>query len=104
MYKTKRRTKKIKGVSVETWNRNIVDANLLSVEAGTNGYQGGDTGHGSRTYLKIMNEGGTDINARVITDRFGYTEGIEIVLGGDSELSTFIEALKFATKVQEASL
>jgi hypothetical protein len=86
---------------IETWSRDIIDANILSVEAGTNGYQGGDTGHGCRTYIRIQNEGGTDITARSIKDSLGRTQGIELMLGGDSELSTIIEALKFAVKVLE---
>lgn len=80
MYEIKRSTKKIKGVSVKTLTRNIVGVNLLSIEAGTNGYQGEDIGHGSHTYLKIMDEGGTEINARVITDRLGYTEASRLPL------------------------
>jgi hypothetical protein len=101
MYETKLNTRKVNGKEIETWEREIYDANILSVEAGTNGYQGGDTGHGSRTFIRISDEGGTDITARAITDRFGDTHGVEIALGGDSELSTIIEALKFITKVLE---
>lgn len=109
MYETTCTTRKINGVDIETWSRDIIDANLLFVEAGTNGYQGGDTGHGSRTYIRIQDEGGTDIDARAITDKFGCTSGIEIALGGDAELSTIIETLEFAAKVlkdqiQEAAL
>lgn len=99
MYETKLNTKKVNGKEIETWEREIYDANILSVEAGTNGYQGGDTGHGSRTYIRIQDEGGTDIGARAITDKFGFTSGIEIALGGDAELSTIIEALEFVTQV-----
>lgn len=100
MYEVASKTRRVNGVDIETWEREIIDANILSVEAGTNGYQGGDTGHGSRTYIRISDEGGTDINARVIKDRYGAT-GIEIALGGDAELSTIIEALGFITKVLE---
>lgn len=101
MYETTCSARRVNGVDIETWSRDIIDANLLSVEAGTNGYQGGDTGHGSRTYIRIQDEGGTDIGARAITDKFGFTTGIEIALGGDSKLSTIIEAMKFITKVLE---
>lgn len=101
MYEVASKTRRIKGVDVETWEREIIDANILSVEAGTNGYQGGDTGHGGRTYIRISDEGGTDISAKVLKDRYGDTTGIEIALGGDAELSTMIEALKFITKVLE---
>lgn len=101
MYEVSSRTRKVNGVIVETWEREIIDANILSVEAGTNGYQGGDSGHGSRTYIRISDEGGTDILANVIKDKFGDTIGIEIALGGDAELSTMIEALKFITRALE---
>lgn len=108
MYEVKSRTRKIKGVDVETWEREIIDANILSVEVGTNGYQGGDAGHGCRTYIRISDEGSTDIDARVIENHYSDTTGIEITLGGDAELSTIIEAFKFITKVleegQEAAL
>lgn len=104
MYEVTNGVRKVNGVEIETWKREITDANILSVEAGTNGYQGGDTGHGSRTYIRIQNEGGTDLGARVLLDSLGYVDGVEIVLGGDAELSTMIEALKFATKVLEEGI
>ena len=78
-----------------TFQREIVSANILEVEAGTNGYQGGDSGHGSRTYIRIEDVGSTDIE---VTPK---ENGVEIVLGGDCELETMIRALKFITKVLE---
>ena len=101
MYEVTSRTRRINGVNIETWEREIFDANILSVEVGTNGYCGGDTGHGGRTYIRITDKGGTDISARVIKDKYGDTSGIEIALGGDAELSTIIEAFKFITMVLE---
>lgn len=101
MYEVTSGTRRVNGVDVETWEREIIDANILSVEAGTNGYQGGDTGHGSRTYIRINDEGGTDISAKVLKNRYGDTSGIEIAFGGDAELSTTIEALRFILKVLE---
>lgn len=98
MYETKLNTRIVKGEEIETWEREFYDANVLSVEVGTNGYKGGDSGHGSRVYLRFTDEGGTDLNARVHTTPYGTTE-IEITLGGDAELSTIIKALKFALKV-----
>ncbi len=101
MYEITRNIRRVNGVDIETWQREVIDANILSVEAGTNGYQGGDTGHGGRTYIRITDMGSTDIKAKVLTDRYDKTTGIEIALGGDAELSTMIEALKFITKVLE---
>jgi hypothetical protein len=91
--------RRIGGIDVPTYKREIISANVLEVEAGTNGYQGGDTRHGSRTYFRIENEGGTDIQVHPL-GRYG-DEGFEVTLGGDCELETIITALKFITKVLE---
>jgi len=99
MYAITEKERNIEGTIITTFSREIYSANVLKVEAGTNGYQGGDTGHGSRTYFRIENAGGTDIEAQLIGP-FG-TDGIEVTLGGDCELETIITALKFIIKVLE---
>lgn len=99
MYAITESTRLIGGIEIPTFTRDICSCNLLEVEAGTNGYQGGDTGHGSRTYFRIENEGGTDIQVHPL-GRF-EDEGFEVILGGDCELETMIRALKFITKVLE---
>ena len=93
-------TRIVKGMEVPTFSREIVSCNILEVEAGTNGYQGGDTGHGSRTYFRISDLGGTDIHTNVVSGKYG-NESIEVTLGGDCELQTIITALKFITQVLE---
>lgn len=101
MYEIKEHRKMLRdGTELTTYSREVVSANILKVEAGTNGYQGGDTGHGSRTYFRITNEGGTDMSVKPIGDRYGF-DGFEVTLGGDCELETMIRALKFITKVLE---
>ena len=92
-------TRKVYGKEITTFTREVISANLLEAEAGTNGYQGGDTGHGSRTYIRIENMGATDI--RVNPLGIDGEEGFELFLGGDCELETMITALKFITKVLE---
>ena len=99
MYEVREHTRKIDGVEIPTFTREIISANVLSVEAGTNGFQGGDSGHGSRTYFRIIDCGSTDI--RVKTHGFDGDESFEVILGGDCELETIIRALKFITKVLE---
>lgn len=99
MYEIRENSRKIDGMEIPTFTREIISANVLSVEAGTNGYQGGDSGHGSRTYFRITDCGSTDIH--VNTHGFGGDEGFEVFLGGDCELETIIRALKFITKVLE---
>lgn len=68
----------------------INGANQLRVGAGTNGYKGGDAGHGGVTYFALEDAGGTDIKVTSIED------GVELVVRGDSELTTLIQALEFA--------
>ena len=99
MYEIKENTRKVDGIEIPTFTREIVSANILSVEAGTNGYQGGDSGHGSRTYIRISDESGTDIH--VYPQGSNGEKGFEVTLGGDCELTTIILALKFIIKALE---
>ena len=87
----------INGEIVNTWKTEICECNFIAVEAGTNGYHGGDAGHGSRTYIKIEDKGGTEMEVKVTENNVG--KAIEFVLGGDSELSTIIKTLEFAIKI-----
>jgi hypothetical protein len=75
--------------------------NVLGVTVGTNGYQGGDSGHGSRTYICLEDLGSTDIDAAVSLNHDGYTK-VEIMLGGDSELDSLIDTLRWAADRLEA--
>lgn len=92
-------TRNVYGKEITTYSREIYSANVLEVEAGTNGYQGGDSGHGSRAYIRIEDMGSTDICVHPL-GRDG-DEGFELFLGGDCELETMIMALKFITKALE---
>lgn len=99
MYEIKRCEKEVNGMVIETWKSEITSANILEVEVGTNGYQGGDSGHGSRTYFSIRDLASTNINVELLKDNNNQTEGFVLELGGDCELETFTEALEFALKV-----
>ncbi len=88
------------GTEISTYIRDIYNANVLEVEAGTNGLMGGDSGHGSRTYFCIEDAGSTDMKVHAYTSSHGNA-GLEVTLGGDCELETIISALKFITKVLE---
>lgn len=101
MSNTNKLYKDVNGVKIETFIEEITSANILEIEVGTNGLQGGDTGHGSRTYFRLKDLSSTDMSANVVTDKYGSTEVI-IELGGDSELETFIQSLEFAvSKLKE---
>ena len=88
------------GTEITTYTREVVSCNILEVEAGTTGYQGGDTGHGGRTYFRIQDAASTDMEIKPIINKWGC-DGFEVTLSGDCELETMIRALKFITKVLE---
>ena len=75
--------------------KSIVSANIIKVTVGTTGYCGGDTGHGGKTFFSIVDQGGTDWDIKI------NENGFEFILGGDTELETFLEALKFSVKTLE---
>lgn len=85
----------VDGVDFATYMLEINDANILEVEVGTTGYKGGDSGHGGRTYFRVKDGSSTDIRCTPMENK----RGVEIILGGDAELDTFIEALEFAVFV-----
>lgn len=91
----------VDGRELRGLQRNISSMNSLEVTAATNGYCGGDTGHGSRTFVQFRDLSGTDIKGLVAKDHIENSM-IRILLGGDSELYTFIEALRFAADSLEA--
>jgi hypothetical protein len=62
------------GTEITTYTRDVVSCNILEVEAGTNGYQGGDSGHGSRTYFRIKDEGLHGYEYPTRSDRYGGSE------------------------------
>ena len=97
---TERRRKLEDGTEITTYTREVVSCNILEVEAGTTGYQGGDTGHGGRTYFRIQDLGSTDMGIKPLVSKWGC-DGFEVTLGGDCELETMIRALKFIVKVLE---
>ena len=101
MYEIKRKERNVDGRIIDTFQRDVCSCNIFQVEAGTNGYQGGDSGHGSRTFISIKDVAASDILVRVIPESNMSNGGVEIILGGDTELETMIRSLKFITKVLE---
>lgn len=102
-YPAVRHTREVDGKSITTWERDVVSCNILEVEAGTNGYQGGDTGHGCRAYLRIKDQGCTDMRCTVKRNSYDdRANEIEITLGGDTELETMKEALRWMLSILEA--
>jgi len=73
--------------------------NIITVYTGTNCPAGGDTGHGGRTVFGIKNDASTDIRVGLNGESPKEVDSVEIILGGDSECETFIEALDHALNV-----
>ena len=72
------------GTRITTFTREITGANMLEVEAGTNGFKGGNAEHGSRTYFRITDIGNTDMFVKTSRRPFSNnTESAEFILGGD---------------------
>ncbi len=91
-------TTKVDRYEFPIFRKELNNANILEVVAGTTGYQGGDSGHGCRTFIRIRNLGGTDIRIDKVGKEYS-DEGVEIVLGGDTELYTIIDGLEFIINV-----
>ena len=90
------------GTRLTTFTREVISANAIEVEVGTNGFKGGGNAeHGGRTYFRITDLGNTDMFVKTALGRNGNTGEVEFILGGDCELETIIRALKFAVKVLE---
>ena len=87
--------------SFPVYRKEITSANILEVVAGTNGYHGGDGGSGSRTFIRIKDLCSTGMYVNKLGD-YPDNGGFELVLAGDTELETTIEAFKFIIKVLEA--
>lgn len=82
-------------MTFQTYRKEIINANILEAVAGTTGYQGGDSGYGCRTYIRIADLGSTDMEVKVLDKGKGF----EIDLGGDAELATIIEAFEYVAGI-----
>ena len=81
------------GTLFDVYSGEFWSSNTIEVKAGTTGFCGGDSGHGCRTYIKIADVGGTDIEVK------STESSVEILLGGDCELSTLINGLYFMLSI-----
>lgn len=111
----------VDGINIPVKEKEIIDCNILEVKAGTTGHRGGDSGHGGRTILHLKDLGSTDMrlnflsqpleNSKVrfipggrVAGKNMEAESIEIVFGGDSELESFLKALRFAVMTLEEQI
>jgi hypothetical protein len=89
-----RRNTRIKIVTKTLYAR---PGGFLEFEVGTTGLRGGDTGHGGRTFLRIGNDGASDMRVEAGSD------GVTLVCGGDLELEALIDGLRSVAEVLEQS-
>ena len=82
-------------IKIVTRTKQFINMAVWEVEAGTTGLRGGDSGHGSRTYLRFRDQASTDMRVEVAP----YRDEITLVLGGDAELVNLIAGLEFAVAV-----
>ena len=88
----------VDGVEVKTLIQGIEGLSMMTVEAGTTGFCGGDSGHGGRTYLRIADDGSTDMSAKITGTSCGNAGEVEIWFGGDDEMLNVIHLLEFAAE------
>ncbi len=82
----------------------ITKMNLLTVQVGTNCPQGGNYSHGGRTVFRIIDDGATSLRVRIDGQEEQRPAKVELVLGGDHEAESFVEALEFAARVLRGQL
>ena len=85
-----------------TIKQEIVSLCILEVEAGSNCPQGGDSGHGGRTYLRLSDQASTDMRLRFTPNdgsqisQTGWmpVREVELMFGGDAERECLVHALR----------
>jgi len=93
----------VDGIHLPTEVEEFSNTNTIEVEVGTNGYKGGETEKGCRTYFRIKDLGGTDMRCDFEPLDKGNNVGeVTITFGGDAELKTFLSGLRFSVNVLEA--
>jgi hypothetical protein len=84
-------------------SKEITNCNIIKVSVKHNGYCGGDSGHGGFVEIEIKDLAGTDMSIEDVLDTNknyivkGKTQisNIKLIVQGDSERDTLIEALEF---------
>ena len=110
----KRNIRRIDREFIKTVKTEMVNCNILEVETGTNGYHGGDTGHGGRALVRLSDAASTDMRCLISGEIAGYSQtyeiyfshvdSVEIVVGGDAEIETLIDSLEFIVNLNSATL
>ena len=90
---------------VTLYRKTFTRACIMTVEAGSSGLSGGDSGHGGRAVLRLYNGGGAaDFRVQVDFQEIPDADKLEIIVGGDHEILNLVESLEFAAKVLRAQI
>ena len=101
MYEVISGSRTLDGHEFETFKRDVISGNVLTVEAGTTGFTGEEDNDSCRAYFSIKDKEGSNIRIKTYQGANGNRTGFEVELAGNDELSTTILALKFIVKVLE---
>ena len=73
------------------YEKDFEGATFLTARAGTNGFQGGDAGHGGQAVIDLINRHGGGFEFI----RYKTDNKIRIIAAGDSEIKLLLEALEW---------
>lgn len=90
----------VDGIPLQTWLAEFVGGNILRVEAGAEHIGAGD--HGGRIYIKLSDMGSTQWQIQVNGRQTNDPKDVELTFIGDTEYSTFKNAVKFIYRVLES--
>lgn len=100
LYERKCREEEIDGKFMEVWTAEFWSCCNLTAEVGTNGFGGGDSGHGGRAVLRFEGDG----DFRVVAHDTKAGRKVEIIVGGDCEIRQLVESLEFSLEVLKEQL
>lgn len=101
MYSVDKHKIKLSGEEITTFSRTIADACTYEVEAGTNGFKGGNTKAGSRTFVEIRASSNSDLIAISNAGQDDKRKVVTFFASGDAELYGLLNSFKFVVKVLE---
>jgi hypothetical protein len=93
------KTRKVLDEEITTLKTEFWDCCALEVEVGTNGFHGGDSGHGGRVFLGLKNLAGTGmlLNGEDV-------EKMEMAFAGDAEIRIFLKMIDYVKDALELQL
>ena len=90
MYEVRKHTRNVDGVNVTTWRREIERRSAIDIEVGT---------AGGITFFRLRNLRDAHLDAAALHGDGDEPCGIKLILSGEGERASFIDALEFALQV-----